>query len=110
DTHKFELMYVIKLLGGTKEEIPRDRSPGYLSANIKTPLLVLQGNDDAVVPPAQSWTIIDGVLKSKGHVEAHFFNGEQDGWRTSETMKKVIELRREWYEKNMVRPTEQLTL
>ncbi|KAG2040856.1 alpha/beta-hydrolase [Suillus americanus] len=106
DTHKFELMYVIKLLGGTKEEIPKvwhDRSPVYFSANIKTPLLVLQGNDDAIVPPAQSWTIIDGVLKSKGQVEAHFFDGEQHGWRTSETIKKAIEFEREWYEKSMVR-------
>ncbi|KAG1850041.1 alpha/beta-hydrolase [Suillus tomentosus] len=108
DTHKFELMYIIKLLGGTKEEIPKvwhDRSPVYFSANIKTPLLVLQGNDDAVVPPAQSWTIIDGIIKSKGHVEAHFFDGEQHGWRTSGTLKKAIEFEREWYEKSMVRPT-----
>ncbi|KAG1827909.1 Alpha/Beta hydrolase protein [Suillus variegatus] len=107
DTHKFELMYIIKLLGGTKEEIPKvwhDRSPVYFSANIKTPLLVLQGNDDAVVPPAQSWTIIDGIIKSKGHVEAHFFDGEQHGWRTSGTLKKLIEFEREWYEKSMVRP------
>jgi dipeptidyl aminopeptidase/acylaminoacyl peptidase len=43
DTHKFELQYMIKLLGGTKQEIPQvyhDRSPVYYSANIKTPLLV----------------------------------------------------------------------
>lgn len=43
DTHKFELMYIIKLLGGTKDEIPKvwhDRSPVYFSANIRTPLLV----------------------------------------------------------------------
>ncbi|KAG2050526.1 alpha/beta-hydrolase [Suillus hirtellus] len=108
DTHKFELMYIIKLLGGTREEIPKvwhDRSPVYFSANIKTPLLVLQGNDDAVVPPAQSWTIIDGIIKSKGHVEAHFFDGEQHGWRTSGTLKKAIEFEREWYEKSMVKPT-----
>ncbi|KAG1796357.1 Alpha/Beta hydrolase protein [Suillus plorans] len=106
DTHKFELMYMTKLLGGTKEEIPHvyhDRSPVYFSARIETPLLVLQGNDDEVVPPAQSWTIIDGVIKNKGHVEAHFFDGEQHGWRTSETIKKAIEFEREWYEKSMVR-------
>ncbi|KAG1748168.1 Alpha/Beta hydrolase protein [Suillus lakei] len=43
DTHKFELMYMTKLLGGTKEEIPHvyhDRSPVYFSARIETPLLV----------------------------------------------------------------------
>lgn len=43
DTHKFELQYMNKLLGGTKQEIPQvyhDRSPLYFSANIKTPLLV----------------------------------------------------------------------
>jgi dipeptidyl aminopeptidase/acylaminoacyl peptidase len=106
DTHKFELMYMTKLLGGTKEEIPQvyhDRSPVYFSARIETPLLVLQGNDDEVVPPAQSWTIIDGVLKNKGRVEAHFFDGEQHGWRTSGTIKRAIEFEREWYEKSMVR-------
>ncbi|KAG0704085.1 Alpha/Beta hydrolase protein [Suillus ampliporus] len=105
DTHKFELRYMVKLLGGTKEEVPEvyhDRSPEYFSANIKTPLLVLQGNDDEVVPPAQSWTIIDGIIKTKGHVEAHFFDGEQHGWRTSQTIKKAIEFEREWYEKIML--------
>ena len=43
DTHKFELRYILKLLGGTKQEIPQvyhDRSPVNFSANIKTPLLV----------------------------------------------------------------------
>jgi dipeptidyl aminopeptidase/acylaminoacyl peptidase len=43
DTHKFELQYMIKLLGGRKQEIPQvyhDRSPMYFSANIRTPLLV----------------------------------------------------------------------
>ncbi|OAX36167.1 alpha/beta-hydrolase [Rhizopogon vinicolor AM-OR11-026] len=108
DTHKFELQYMRKLLGGTKQEVPQvyhDRSPVYFSANIKTPLLVLQGNDDKVVPPPQSWTIIDGIIKSNGQVEAHFFDGEQHGWRTSETIKKAIEFEREWYEKNMVRST-----
>ncbi|KAG0693626.1 Alpha/Beta hydrolase protein [Suillus ampliporus] len=108
DTHKFELKYVIKLFGGTKEEIPdvyHDRSPEYFSANIKTPLLVLQGNDDEIVPPVQAWPIINGILKTKGHVEAHFFDGEQHGWRRSETMKKAIEFEREWYEKMMVRTT-----
>ncbi|KAG1880749.1 Alpha/Beta hydrolase protein [Suillus subluteus] len=106
DSHKFELMYMIKLLGGTKEEIPHvyhDRSPVYFSARIETPLLVLQGNDDRVVPPAQSWTIIDGVIKNKGRVEAHFFDGEQHGWRASNTIKRTIEFEREWYEKSMVR-------
>jgi dipeptidyl aminopeptidase/acylaminoacyl peptidase len=66
---------------------------------------VLQGNDDEVVPPPQSWTIVDGIIKSKGHVEAHFFDGEQHGWRMSETIKKALEFEREWYEKNMVRST-----
>ncbi|KAG2749041.1 alpha/beta-hydrolase [Suillus brevipes Sb2] len=102
-THTFELEYMIKLLGGMKAEIPHDRSPVYFSARIETPLLVPRGNDDEVVPPAQSWTIIDEVIKNKGHVEAHFFDGEQHGWRMSETIKKAIEFEREWYEKTMVR-------
>ncbi|KAG2749012.1 hypothetical protein P692DRAFT_201789484 [Suillus brevipes Sb2] len=69
-------------------------SPVYFSARIETPLLVLQGNDNEVVPPVQSWIVIDG---------AHFFDGEQYGWRTSETIKKAIEFEREWYEKAVVR-------
>ena len=43
DTHKFELKYILKLIGGTKKEVPQvyhDRSPVYFSTNIRTPLLV----------------------------------------------------------------------
>jgi dipeptidyl aminopeptidase/acylaminoacyl peptidase len=43
DTHKFELKNIIKLIGGTKQEVPQvyhDRSPVYFSTNIRTPLLV----------------------------------------------------------------------
>ena len=42
-THKFELRYMDKLMGGTVEEIPRvyaERSPVNNAQNIRTPLLV----------------------------------------------------------------------
>ena len=43
-THKFELQYMNKLLGGSYEQIPKvwdqERSPIYNASLIKTPLLV----------------------------------------------------------------------
>jgi hypothetical protein len=50
DTYKFELEYMIKLLGGTKAEIPHvyhDRSPVYFSARIITSV----AQDLSMTPP-----------------------------------------------------------
>ncbi|KZT00116.1 alpha/beta-hydrolase [Laetiporus sulphureus 93-53] len=101
DTHKFESHYMEKLMGGTLDEIPevyKDRSPIFHADQIKTPLLVLQGSDDAVVPPAQAKIIVDAITKRGGRVELHMFDGEGHGWRKAETIKEALERELYFYE------------
>ncbi|PCH34655.1 alpha/beta-hydrolase, partial [Wolfiporia cocos MD-104 SS10] len=101
DTHKFESRYVETLLGGTYEEIPavyEERSPLYNAGNIRTPLLVLQGADDPVVPPSQADEIVNAIEKNGGEVKCIVFDGEGHGWRKAETIKAALENELQWYE------------
>jgi len=100
DTHKFESKYMDKLLGGTIKEIPKvyeDRSPVTHADKIKTPLLILQGSEDKVVPPNQAETIAKSIQGRKGEVKYVVYPGEQHGWRKSETIEKALEEELAWY-------------
>ena len=63
DTHKFESRYLDNLIGAYPEHKTRytERSPIHYADQIKVPLLVLQGDEDKVVPPAQSEAIVAAV-------------------------------------------------
>jgi len=94
DTHKFESQYLFRLVGGTPEEVPRiyhDRSPLYGAASIKSPLLVLQGSEDKVVPPAQATAIVKQVQANGTRCEYILFDGEGHGFRSADSVKKSIE-------------------
>ena len=56
DTHKFEARYLNRLVGRWPEDeaVYRERSPIHHVDRLSTPLLLLQGSEDAVVPPAQA--------------------------------------------------------
>ncbi|KAH9848105.1 alpha/beta-hydrolase [Lenzites betulinus] len=92
-THKFESQYLFKLVGGTNEEVPEvyaARSPVKLAGNIRAPLLVLQGSEDAVVPPEQAELIVANIKKRGGRVEYTVFEGEGHGWRKAENIKTAL--------------------
>ena len=60
-------------------------------ASISRPLLLLQGLDDKVVPPAQSEVIV-GALKEGGIPYAYIaFEGEGHGFRKAENIKRARE-------------------
>ncbi|KAH9055269.1 alpha/beta-hydrolase [Lactarius vividus] len=100
--HKFELRYVDKLMGGTVEEIPDvyvERSPVNNAQNIRSPLLLLQGTEDKVVPPEQA-EAIEKVMQLQGrHVEKVLFDGEGHGFIKAESIKVALETERVFYEK-----------
>jgi len=101
DTHKFESKYMDKLLGGTIEQIPKvyeDRSPITHADKIKTPLLILQGAEDVVVPPSQSETIAKSIQARGGKVHYVIYPGEQHGWRKSKTIEEALGEELTWYE------------
>lgn len=83
DTHKFEARYLDRLIGElpADEAIYRQRSPINKARQITTPTLVLQGDEDPVVPPSQSEAIVD-ALDAAGVAHAYvLFRGEQHGFR-----------------------------
>lgn len=90
-----------KLIGGTIEEVPgvyKDRSPLYHADKIKAPLLILQGTDDAVVPPNQAELMVKEIREHGGRVKYVLFEGEGHGWRKAETIERAIEAELAWYE------------
>jgi len=87
-THRFEAHYLHSIVGPLPDaaDAYRDRSPLPVADRITSPLLILQGDADEVVPPAQSRTIADQLRALGRTVETHFYAGEGHGWRRPETM------------------------
>jgi dipeptidyl aminopeptidase/acylaminoacyl peptidase len=93
DTHKFESRYLDSLVGPYPDarELYVARSPVHHVDGFSCPLLVLQGLEDEIVPPAQSQMIADAV-RAKGLPVAYLaFEGEQHGFRRAETIKRALE-------------------
>jgi dipeptidyl aminopeptidase/acylaminoacyl peptidase len=92
ETHKFESHYDEYLVGPWPEAIDvyRERSPITHADAISRPLLLLQGLDDKVVPPAQSEVIVE-ALKQRGIPYAYIaFEGEGHGFRRAENVRRAL--------------------
>ena len=92
-THKFESRYLDGLVGPLPEaaELCRQRSPITHVDRLRRPLLVLQGLEDAVVPPAQSDAIVAACARH-GVPHAYLtFEGEQHGFRKAENVVTWLE-------------------
>ncbi|KAF9644622.1 alpha/beta-hydrolase [Thelephora ganbajun] len=101
DTHKFESQYLNGLMGGSYEEIPevyKERSPISHVDKIDTPLLILQGTADVVVPPSQAELILDALEERGKKVQYILFEGEGHGWSKAESIKTGLEAELSWYE------------
>jgi dipeptidyl aminopeptidase/acylaminoacyl peptidase len=88
DTHKFESTYEHTMVGPWPEaaDLYRARSPINYVEMLNTPMLVLQGTDDKVVPPSQAETIVR-ALRDKRLPHAYLsFEGEGHGFRKAETI------------------------
>jgi dipeptidyl aminopeptidase/acylaminoacyl peptidase len=99
ETHKFELEYEHTLVGPYPEaaELYRARSPIHFVDRISTPMLVLQGEDDKIVPPSQAELIV-GALRERGIPHAYLrFEGEGHGFRRSETIVTALEAELSFY-------------
>ena len=92
-THKFESRYLDGLVGPYPElaDVYRERSPINHVADISCPVIVLQGLEDEIVPPAQA-EIIVAALAEKGLPYAYLaFEGEQHGFRKAENIVRAQE-------------------
>ncbi|MBI2995072.1 MAG: S9 family peptidase [Gammaproteobacteria bacterium] len=101
DTHKFESHYLDQLVGPYPAQKAKYRalSPIHHLDGFNRPLIVFQGLDDKVVPPAQSESIVR-ALKDKGVPVAYLpFAGEQHGFRKSENIVRAAEAELYFYGK-----------
>lgn len=92
DTHDFEAHYLDRLIGPLPqaEQIYADRSPLTHPERFRVPILLLQGADDLVVPPAQSEAIRD-ALAAAGVPHAYvLYEGEGHGFRRSHTLVSAL--------------------
>ncbi len=99
DTHKFELEYEHTLVGPYPQaaELYRARSPIHFARQISTPMLVLQGADDKVVPPSQAELIV-AALRERGIPHAYLlFEGEGHGFRKAENIVTSLEAELSFY-------------
>lgn len=93
ETHKFESGYNDWLLGSHADHPDRwaDRSPINHVDRLTSPLLVLQGTDDAVVPPSQSELIVNALRQRGVPVAYLLFDGEGHGFRSATTLHRALE-------------------
>lgn len=91
-THRFEAHYTHRLVGPLPEtaELHRARSPLALADAIRTPLLILHGTDDPVVPLAQSLALRDRTREAGNLTEMHVYEGEGHGWSRPETVEDEL--------------------
>jgi len=93
DTHKFEAHYLDSLLGALPgaAAVYRERSPLQMADRITSPLIVFQGAEDRVVPPAQSELIVASLRTRGVPVEYHLFPGEGHGFRERANLRAALE-------------------
>jgi dipeptidyl aminopeptidase/acylaminoacyl peptidase len=93
DTHKFESRYLDGLVGPYPER--RDlyiaRSPIHYIERLSSPMILLQGLDDPIVPPNQAQMMYEAV-RARGLPVAYLtFPGEQHGFVKAENSKRALE-------------------
>lgn len=100
-THKFESCYLDWLIGDVENDQARyaEFSPVHKVEQIDCPVIFFQGENDRVVVPEQTRSMIK-KLQAKGLiVESVFFPDEAHGFRKAENQIKVLKQELEFYQK-----------
>ena len=99
DTHDFESRYLDGLVGPLPEAraVYDDRSPLSRVDRLDRPVLLLQGLEDPVVPPAQAELFL-AALEGTGVPHAYLpFEGEAHGFRKAATVVAALEAELSFY-------------
>ena len=93
DTHKFESRYLDRLIGKwpEDEEIYKQRSPIHHVEQLSTPMLILQGSEDPIVPPNQAYLMAQKLKENDIPHALIEFSDEGHGFRKAPNITKAIE-------------------
>jgi len=99
DTHDFESRYLDSMIGKYPEEaeLYKQRSPLTHADRLSSPLIIFQGLDDKVVPPAQSEAFRDVCVAKGIKHEYHAFEGEGHGFRKASSIITSYEAEMKFY-------------
>jgi dipeptidyl aminopeptidase/acylaminoacyl peptidase len=99
-THDFEAHYNDRLIGLLPEarELFVERSPVSRASEMTGAVLLLQGTDDAVVPPAQAERMRDALAAAGTPCDLRFFEGEGHGFRRADTLTACLEAELAFYQ------------
>ncbi len=92
DTHKFEARYLDSLVGEwpSEKETYDERSPILHTDQLSTPMIILQGADDPVVPPSQAEQLVSALTQASIPHAYVLFEGESHGFRKAETIIRAL--------------------
>lgn len=92
-THKFESRYLDGLVGPLSEarETYAERSPANHADRVSAPLLLLQGGEDEVVPPAQADRMVEALIDAGTPYDYVLFPEERHGFQDAETNRVALE-------------------
>jgi dipeptidyl aminopeptidase/acylaminoacyl peptidase len=99
DTHDFESRYLDGLIGPLPSalELYTSRAPLTHAAELSTPVLLLQGLDDPIVPPSQAEMFRDALVE-RGLPHAYVaYEGESHGFRRASTIIHATESELSFY-------------
>jgi len=99
DTHKFEARYLDRLVGPLPgaAAVYAQRSPLTHVDGFDRPLIVFQGGEDRIVPPAQAELIVDALADKHVPHAYLLFPDEQHGFRRAENIVRSIEAELSFY-------------
>ena len=98
-THKFESRYLDQLVGPYPEdaETYRARSPVEHADGIEAPLLLLQGEDDPIVPLSQAEAMAEALDRRGVPNELIVFEDERHSFRRADSRRRAIEAELSFY-------------
>ncbi|KAK3685225.1 peptidase S9 prolyl oligopeptidase active site-containing protein [Podospora appendiculata] len=109
ETHKMESRYLEVLLrlegvsDEDKERLFRERSPLYHAQKITAPLLLVHGDEDTVVPIAQSREVKSKIEGQGGEVEMIVLEGEGHNFHRAESWRTILVEGEKWWARTLLR-------
>jgi dipeptidyl aminopeptidase/acylaminoacyl peptidase len=99
DTHKFESRYLDWLIGPYPQAKATydQRSPLHHSERLSKPVIFLQGDEDAIVPPDQTDKMVEALRRKGIAVGYLLFSGEQHGFRRGANIQRALDAELAFY-------------